>query len=176
MEIMAMKCPNCSGDINYTPGQRVIKCPYCDSMLNITDAAETALENTQKEFKNIEHIRLDYAKRVQSWKGRTYLYYGLVFLLTIIAFLLLDRFRNHSGGYNLGGIIFILLLISFPTVPFIFSRMVPVAPKEIEEQLKVKTGFPTIVKIAGFAVLLALAGAFIVSFISNILGPSAARL
>ncbi|ADU20832.1 hypothetical protein [Ruminococcus albus] len=107
MQIVAIRCPNCSGDISYTPGEQVVKCPYCDSVLNIKEGSDrAALERTKNEFKNIEHIRYEYARSVQHWKTLTYLYYGLVFVLTITAFLLLDFFRNHSGGYNLGGIIF----------------------------------------------------------------------
>ena len=177
MEITSMKCPNCSGSISYETGQHTVKCPSCDSVLKIkVEPEEIKLEKIKKDHKNIEQIRHDYAKSVHQWKGRTYIYYGLVVLLTITGFLLIYLFRNHSGMYNLGGIIILLLFISFAAVPLFFTLTVPVAPKEVEEQLKVKAGFLTAAKIAVIAVLLALAAAFIFALIANALGPSAARL
>ncbi len=54
MQIVAIRCPNCSGDISYTPGEQVVKCPYCDSVLNIKEGSDrAALERTKNEFKNI---------------------------------------------------------------------------------------------------------------------------
>lgn len=177
MEIIAIKCPNCSGEINLSPGQRMVRCPYCDSVLDIkAEPAEIALEKTKKEFRDIEHIRFDYAKRVQHWKGLTYLYYGLVYLLTIISFLLIDRCRDNSGGYDIGMIIILLLLISFLAIPGIFSYIVPVPPKEVEQPLRLKAGLPAAVKMAVTALLLALAGAFTAYMITETMGPSAARL
>jgi len=170
MEIMVMKCPNCSGDINYAPGQRVTKCPYCDSVLNIKEGSDRAvLERTKNEFKNIEHIRYEYARSVQHWKMLTYLYYGLVFVLTITAFLLLDFFRNHSGGYDLGGIIFMMLCISFLAVPAVFSKTVPIPPKEVEQPLRLRSGLPAAVRMTVTALLVALGGGFIAYLIMEIL-------
>ena len=177
MEITVLQCPKCGGDINFKTGDRTVKCPYCDSLLEIkADSAEIALEKAKKEFSDIKSIRQEYAKKTKRWKRCTYIYYGLVCLLTITAFLLIARCKNHSGGYELGGGIFILLCFSFLAVPFIFSQMVPVAPKEVEDQLRIKSGLLGAAKIAGLAMLLALASAFISTFIVEALGPSKANL
>ena len=171
MEITAMKCPNCAGSISYNAGQRTVKCPYCDSVLEIkAEPAEIALENTKKEFKNIEHIRHDYAKSVHQWKGRTYIYYGLVYVLTIIAFLLIDQCKDNSGGYDLGMIIIVVLMMSFFAIPFLFSNMVPAAPAEMEEQLRIKGGVGAAVKITAIAVMVALAGVFTAFIIIDAMG------
>ncbi len=171
MEITAIQCPKCGGDINYKAGDRTVKCPYCDLMLEIkAEPAEIELEKTKKEYRDIEQFRQEYAKKTKRWKRRTYIYYAAAFLLTIATFLLVTFSKNHSGGYEAGKGMFLLLCFSFLAVPLIFTQMVPVAPKEVEEQLRIKSGFLCAVKIAGMALLISLAGALIFFLIFNALG------
>ena len=161
MQITAVKCPNCSGDIKYTPGQELTRCPYCDSVLDIKAESDAdALERTKNEFKNSEHIRYDYGKRLQHWKNITYLYYGLVFLLTIFAFLFTVIFER-SDRFKLGEMIVFVVFISFFAVPAVLSKKIPTPPKEVEKTLSVKAGLPVAVKMAITALLFALAGSFI---------------
>ncbi|SFB72994.1 Na+-dependent bicarbonate transporter superfamily protein [Ruminococcus albus] len=168
MQITAVKCPNCSGDIKYTPGQELTRCPYCDSVLDIKAESDAdALEKTKNEFKNSEHIRYDYGKRLQHWKNTTYLYYGMVFLLTIFAFLVTYIFES-SDGYKFGEMILFVVLISFIAVPAVLSKKLPTPPKEVEKTLSVKAGLPVAVKMAITALLFALAGAFISVLLDHI--------
>ena len=165
MEITAIQCPKCGGDINYKAGDRTVKCPYCDLILKIkAEPAEIELEKIKKEYSDIEQFRQEYAKKTKRWKRRTYIYYGLVFLLTMSAFLLLPSCENHSVGYEMIKLLILLLCFSFLAVPLIFSQTVPVAPKEVEEQLRIKSGFLTAVKTAGLALLMAVGGAFTAVF------------
>ena len=166
MQITVIKCPNCSGDITYAPGQQVTRCPYCDSMLNIKPGPDAvALERTKNEFKNIEHIRDDYGKRVRRWKIITYIYYGLEFLLSFITFMLGSRQGYRSEWDDVCKMILLMIFISFFAVPPILSKMVPTPPKEVAETLRLRSGLLVAVKIAITAFLFALAGGLIVAFI-----------
>ena len=100
----------------------------------------------------------------------------MVFVLTVISFLLIDRCADNSGGYDLGMIIIVMLLTSFMAIPGIFSNMVPVPPKEIEKPLRLRSGLPAAVKMTVITLLLAAAGAFTAYIITDAMGPSAARL
>ena len=172
MQIVVIKCPNCSGDITYAPGQQVTRCPYCDSMLNIKPGPDAvALERTKNEFKNSEHIRDDYGKRVRHWKIITYIYYGLELLLSFISLMLADRCRNHSDGYNLGKIILLMVFISFFAVPPLLSKMVPTPPKEVAETLRQRSGLLVAVRMAITAFLFALAGGLIAECVVEYIGP-----
>lgn len=66
MNIVKMKCPNCSADITYHVGAKIAKCEFCDSQiylddgsrkLIITDEAEIAKINLVKDVIDFEQAR-----------------------------------------------------------------------------------------------------------------------
>lgn len=70
MELTVMKCPNCAGEIPYTPGNTQCRCPYCDSMVHITKTVEEA----EFEQNNIElaQAKEKYFKQLKKWNTLKY--------------------------------------------------------------------------------------------------------
>ena len=109
MNIVKMKCPNCSADITYHVGAKIAKCEFCDSQiylddgsrkLIITDEAEIAKINLVKDVIDFEQarnekIQKDYdndKKKSQRWMITT-----IAFHLIIPIASLIGLFRNENS-------------------------------------------------------------------------------
>ena len=69
MEYVAMKCPNCAGDINYQIGMTTCKCPYCDSTVKITLSDREAIYEQQVIEREAEQkARIEYLEKLRKWK------------------------------------------------------------------------------------------------------------
>lgn len=166
MEIMAMKCPNCSGDINYAPGQRVVKCPYCDSTLNIDTAgvmAEAELQRERAQHADIQAERDNYLKKVKKWHLIKKIYYGVIAAATGTAYLL-DKFVRDG----LGTPIVVVLLMSMVACPIWLNGKVPDAPLSVENGFKLKRGFGTTAKLFVMTLLSILGGLLLAVIIEEI--------
>ncbi|WP_028504111.1 hypothetical protein [Ruminococcus albus] len=61
-----------------------------------------------------------------------------------------------------------MLCISFLAVPAVFSKTVPIPPKEVEQPLRLRSGLPAAVRMTVTALLVALGGGFIAYLIMEI--------
>ena len=124
MELLSMKCPNCSGDINYKHGKTSCKCPYCDSVIKITMTAE------EREFERINskiaNERPKYLSAMKKW--RIMFYISLVLAVLSGALMLVSKST----------------LLSLPAV-FFFIAAAPVmrlaapdVPSVLEDQISKK--------------------------------------
>ena len=159
MEINAMKCPNCAGDISYSPGQRVAKCPYCDSILDIkADPADIALKQAIESQKDTEAARADYLEKVRKWKLKKRIFMAAEFLLTFIAYLLTEIPQKDSGLYELGMVIVLAVFIAVVAGPIWLNSVIPPAPNVIEEQIRLKKGPIQTIKSVALTFLVMLLG------------------
>ena len=159
MEINAMKCPNCAGDISYSPGQRVAKCPYCDSILDIkADPADIALKQAIESQKDTEAARAGYLEKVRKWKLKKRIFLAAEFLLTFIAYLLTEIPQKDSGLYELGMVIVLAVFIAVVAGPIWLNSVIPPAPNVIEEQIRLKKGPIQTIKSVALTFLVMLLG------------------
>lgn len=92
MELIAMKCPNCAGDINYTPGNTKVVCPYCDTQIKITMTAEE--REFERDTSRLAHNRDKYFKDLQIWK----MIYFISLPLAVVSGVMLCLFSNTAAG------------------------------------------------------------------------------
>lgn len=177
MEIKAMNCPNCAGSITFAVGQRTARCPYCDSTLEIKpEAAEVTLEKTKRAYRNISDTRAEYARRVKKWKIISWVYYVVVFVMMAIGSVIIERTYEDSDAYDFGMTLIVMALISGFAMPPILTCIVPRAPEEVEEPLRLQGGWMRYIKLTGLAVMTVLAGFLAGYVIFNSMTPSEAQL
>jgi len=173
-----MNCPNCAGSITFAVGQRTARCPYCcDSTLEIKpEAAEVTLEKTKRAYRNISDTRAEYARRVKKWKIISWVYYVVVFVMMAIGSVIIERTYEDSDAYDFGMTMIVLALISGFAMPPILTCIVPRAPEEVEEPLRLQGGLMRYIKLTGLAVMTVLAGFLAGYVIFNSMTPSEAQL
>ena len=172
-----MNCPNCAGSITFAVGQRTARCPYCDSTLQIKpEAAEVTLEKTRRAYRNISDARAEYARRVKKWKIIAWGYYLVVFVMMAIGSVIIERTYEDSGAYDFGMTLLVLALISGFAVPPVLTCIVPHAPEEVEEPLRLQGGWMRYIKLTGLTVMTVLAGFLAGYMIFSSMAPSQAQL
>jgi hypothetical protein len=167
MGIMAMKCPNCAGDINYDTSQRIIKCPYCDSTLNMDTEGRIAEEELRRERAHSAYIQADrdaYLKKVKKWNLTKKLYYAGVAAATMVAYLG-DKFISDGVGTPIVAILFLVMLC----FPVWLNGTVPAAPAAVENGFKLKHGIGTTMKLYIMSILSAIGGVFLGVIIEGII-------
>lgn len=166
MEIMVMKCPNCSGDVNYDPHQRVVKCPYCDSTLNMDTEGRIAEEELRRERMHaagMQAERENYLKAVKKWQLIKKLYYGVAAAATGTAYLL-DKFVRDGLGTPIVG----FLLMAMVACPIWLNSKVPDAPLSVENGFKQKKGIGNTAKLFVMTLLSILGGLLLAVIIEEI--------
>ncbi|MBO4866044.1 MAG: hypothetical protein J5582_05675 [Ruminococcus sp.] len=167
MEITVMKCPNCSGDINYDPHQRVVKCPYCDSTLNMDTEGRIAEEELRRERMHSADMQAErdkYLKDVKKWHLMKKIYYGVIAAAICTAYLL-DKFVRDGLGTPIVAIL-LIVMIGFPIW---LNGKVPSAPASVENGFKLKRGIGNTVKLYIMSLLSSMGGLLIAVIIEEIL-------
>ncbi|WP_143098648.1 TFIIB-type zinc ribbon-containing protein [Ruminococcus albus] len=124
MELRAMKCPNCSGDIKYTPGKAKAVCPYCDSQIQISMTAEE--REFERDTSRLAHNRDKYFKDLKIWRVIFYISLPLAVLSGVLLSL------SDSAFLGLPAIFFI-----FAASP-VLRLAAPDIPKDLEGELSKK--------------------------------------
>ncbi|SFB72955.1 hypothetical protein [Ruminococcus albus] len=167
MEITVMKCPNCSGDINYDPHQRVVKCPYCDSTLNMDTEGRIAEEELRRERMHnadMQAEREKYLKDVKKWHLKKKIYYGVIAVATCAAYLA-DKFIKDGVGTAIVAIL-LIVMIGFPIW---LNSVVPNAPAAVESGFKLKRGVGNTVKLYIMSILSSMGGLLIAVIVEDII-------
>ncbi|SEK53629.1 hypothetical protein [Ruminococcus albus] len=137
MEYVAMKCPNCAGDIRYSVGSTECVCPYCDSRIAVQRTADeqrlAVLEEENRGLDYRAHVaeeqekkRADYVKSLKSWDRTNYILMGLTFVLAIITFAINDTSNDVMMIFGLP--MFLITIFAAP----IRASALPKRPEDIQ--------------------------------------------
>ena len=137
MEYVAMKCPNCSGDIRYSVGSTECVCPYCDSHIAVQRTADeqrlAVLEEENRGLDYRAHVaegqekkRAEYVKSLKSWDKVNYILLGMTFVASVITFFINDTENSIMMAF---GIPMFLLTIFAPPIR---ASMLPKRPADIQ--------------------------------------------
>jgi hypothetical protein len=124
MELKAMKCPKCSGDIKYTPGKAKAVCPYCDTQIQISMTADE--REFERETSRLANNKRKYFKDLKIW--RIIFYISLP--LAVLSGVLISASKSKFAG--------------LPAVFFVFAASpvihlaAPDIPKGLESSLSKK--------------------------------------
>lgn len=126
MELTVMKCPNCAGEIQYTPGNTQTRCPYCDSIVHISMTADEA--RFEQDAAELAAAKEKYFKQLAKFKKIKYVCMVLAFLSGIP----FAAVNNESALFILAGLP--ALFFTFAGSPVVHS-FAPEPPEGIKNNL-----------------------------------------
>lgn len=137
MEYIAMKCPNCAGDIRYSAGTTECVCPYCDSHIAVHRTADeqrlAVLEEENRGLDYRAHVtqemekkRSEYVKSVKAWDRTNFILVAVTFVSSIVTFFINNTDNNVMMIF--GFLMFGLTIFAPP----IRASMLPNRPQDIQ--------------------------------------------